>query len=93
MAEIHKNLWVLTTPFAVGMNSYYSPENWIPHITLAYRDITEAKLNCAIQDLSGNTPQFNFPVDNIAIIYQQDGNDGIKEKYLLKGNEGQGRER
>jgi hypothetical protein len=39
MLQIHKALWENAHLIAENLYSYYSPEEWVPHITLAARDI------------------------------------------------------
>lgn len=40
----HRQVWL----HAAVLSPFYSPENWVPHITLAYADITPDNIPCVM---------------------------------------------
>jgi 2'-5' RNA ligase len=85
LMEIHEEIWREVMPAAVNPNMYYAPGSWIPHITLAYRDVTPENLACAIQNLAFQKTSLEVMVDHFALIYAVDGQLGIKFRYDFRG--------
>jgi 2'-5' RNA ligase len=86
LLRFHARLWKETHPVADGASEYYSPRLWIPHITLAYGDIDEGKLTCALQTLAFKPLDLSILVDNLALVYQTDGEEGyLKYRYDFRG--------
>lgn len=84
LMELHETIRREGEPLAVNLNRYYEPETWIPHITLAYRDVNPDNLACAIQDLAFRPLILDVLVDHLALIYEVDGQIGIKFRYNFK---------
>lgn len=83
LLEMQERIWHVTSGCATRMSPYYEPTSWMPHITLAYRDITPENLGCAVQDLAFRKLNMNVFVDHLALIYEVDGQIGIKFRYDL----------
>jgi 2'-5' RNA ligase len=81
MMNIHKILWNELAPLGNMVNEYYSPARWMPHITLAIRDITPQNLACAMEGLLYYPFEMDILVDNLAVIYQVGDYDGVKVKF------------
>jgi 2'-5' RNA ligase len=81
MIDIHEMLWREMAPLSNLVNEYYSPPRWVPHITLAIRDITPLNLACAMEGLLSYPFEMEIFVDNLALIYQVGDYDGVKVKY------------
>ncbi len=81
LLNLHQMIWERITPFARTINELYGPEYWIPHISLAYRDITPAKLSCALEGLIYSPLGIDIVVDNLSVIYQVGGLDGVKSRF------------
>ncbi len=81
LLNLHKTIWDRITPFSRKVNDLYDPEYWIPHISLAYRDITPAKLSCALEGLIYSPLEMEIIVDNLSVIYQVGGLDGVKSRF------------
>lgn len=83
LLKFHLDLWNELLPFTVEMNPLYSPPQWIPHVTLAYKDITPEKLACGIKSLAFREIEMEISVTNLAILYQEDEDLGIRSKYCF----------
>lgn len=85
LLELHEEVWKRLYPFAVGINEYYDPQQWVPHVTLAYRDVTPENISCALQVLAFQPVSIHIVVDHIALIYEINGEIGIKFRYDFSG--------
>jgi len=86
LAGVHERLWVRSQPTAIGASSHYSPEVWMPHITLAHGDVSRDKLGCAMQDLAFQPFNWEVRVDHFALVYQFSGQTGkIQSKFPFSG--------
>lgn len=74
LTQLHQALWPAVNPLAAGINAYYQPDNWVPHITLGHGDITWDNLPAVIHLLGGRNFAWTIPVDNLALIV--DNGDG-----------------
>lgn len=79
--DLQESIWQVAAPLATRLNPHYEPSAWVPHITLAYRDITRENLACGIQDLAFQPIGMEILVDHLALIYEVDGQFGIKFRY------------
>lgn len=86
LIEIQEAIWRETEPFSTGLNPHYETNRWIPHITLAYRDVTSENLSCAVQEMAFQPNGLEVVVDHLAMIYEVEGQIGIKFRYDFKGN-------
>lgn len=83
----HSELWEALKPYATIPNGYYDPNRWMPHITLAFRELDPERLGCAIADMAFNKVEFKITVDHFAIIYQANGNAGLHSRFAFgEGN-------
>jgi 2'-5' RNA ligase len=86
LLRFHASLWEETHSVVDGPSEFYSPRLWIPHITLAYGDVDAGKLTCALQLLAFKSFDLSILVDNLALVYQSDGEEGyLKYRYDFRG--------
>lgn len=81
LLEFHEMIWKAVEPEAMRPNPHYRPDNWIPHITLAYRDVNPNNLACAVQELAFQPVWLEIQVDHLALIYEQESRIGIRFRY------------
>lgn len=74
--SLHGHIWDAVQPIGKGISPYYAPQYWIPHISLAYQDVDEENINCAMQKLAFRTFNWKLEVNNISFIYEPDGEIG-----------------
>ena len=85
LSELHEGLWARTQSHGIGMSPLYSPERWMPHITLAYGDTNIQTLQCVMERLSERIYNWEIEIDNLALIYQITGQVGaLRAKYELE---------
>ena len=44
LSLLHERVWTAVSPASNNSQTYYSPTNWLPHITLAQHDLTPENL-------------------------------------------------
>ena len=82
----HANIFNIIEPVAKGSVPYYHPDAWIPHISLAYSDITKKNIGNVMKFLSFRTFHWEIEIDNIALIYEPTGSIGqLKHKFKFSG--------
>lgn len=72
---LHQRIWNAIQPIGKTLSPHYAPKHWMPHITLAYQDVTPKKLNYAIQKLAFQSFTWEFEVNNISFIRKSDDED------------------
>jgi 2'-5' RNA ligase len=86
LLDLHARVWQAVYPVGIGVSEYYAPGVWMPHITLAHRDLTEGSVGCAIERLIGLDLNWEVSVDNLAIIRQRDDQVGaLRSTYRFAG--------
>lgn len=82
--KMHQQLWAVLSLRAKGINAYYAPAVWMPHITMVYHDRTLRQAPCALDALIPTPPErYSFEINNLAVIYQTDHEEGIYRKIPL----------
>ena len=85
LLHLHQEIWEASQPAAQGLSPYYSPPQWIPHITLALEDISAENIGPVMQSLAFRSFNWEMTVDNIALGYQPEGEVGaVKFKIMLQ---------
>jgi 2'-5' RNA ligase len=63
---------------------YYSPAQWMPHITIGFGDITSENLPGIMHWLSERDFTWEFTVDNLAIIYDTESKQELHSRYEIR---------
>jgi 2'-5' RNA ligase len=69
MLDFHERLWTLVSGFARNPIPYYEPDNWVPHVTLANKDVTADNLACAVSGLLYRPVTIEIRVDHLVLLY------------------------
>jgi 2'-5' RNA ligase len=70
LMHFHTLLWERINGIAFQPVLYFSPGQWIPHITLASNDLTPANLDCVMQFLDLQSFDMNIRIDNLVLVTQ-----------------------
>lgn len=82
LIRLHRRLFERIVTLASEPSEYYTPDNWIPHITIAYSDLFPERLSCAIERLAYREIQIEIPVDHLALGYFTAGKSwGIMREF------------
>jgi 2'-5' RNA ligase len=81
LAELHQELWEQISPSSSGIQEYYHPNQWIPHITIGFGDISKDKLSQIIPFLAERKYHWEITVNNIALIYDTGTKQELKSRF------------
>jgi 2'-5' RNA ligase len=86
LRNIHKKIDALMQKHCSWTFPYYTPQNWIPHVTLAQRDLTPTDFRSAIKELENYRPQYELTMYNICLVtwYDQGRKIRIHKEYILR---------
>ena len=85
LMRFHSLLWEETINTAIQPSLYYSPANWVPHITLAYNDLDQHKLGCAIQYLVIQNFDWEIRIDKLIFISKNENEVTDMVEYNFGG--------
>lgn len=86
LVSLHERIWTDFLPITKGASTLYSPPLWLPHISLAYADLTSENIEAVVTWLKTKPIDWTFVVDNIAFIYEPAGEVGqLKYKFAFQG--------
>ena len=87
LLNLHEQIWGTTQPAGQGVSLHYSPQSWMPHISLAYEDLDADNLPRAVNKLAFRSFNWEMTIDNIALVYEPEGQTGgLHFRYELTGN-------
>jgi len=82
LCQFHNKLWEQMLKLSQGMSPYYSPQEWVPHITLAVGDTTLDNLSCALQKIAFQSYSWDITINNLILAYQPEGQENWeKQRY------------
>jgi 2'-5' RNA ligase len=82
LTQIQQAIWERVVGLSTNPSPHYTPETWIPHITLAHGDVGAETLCCAIERLAFQTHNWEIRVNNLAVVAQVEDQVG-ELKYRL----------
>jgi 2'-5' RNA ligase len=83
LSRFQLSLWKSISSTGSGLNPYYKPEAWVPHITLA-RSISERTLTKAIRSLSRKEIELDVKIDNLTVIEFDGKVHSVRSKFQLR---------
>jgi 2'-5' RNA ligase len=87
LSIFHRQIWERIKSLAIDISQFYAPDRWVPHITLAYSDVTPENSPCAMQKLAFQNYNWEISVDNISFIHESDDHTGqVRYRFELKGD-------
>lgn len=81
LLNAHDSLWNLIYPHLEKANIYYSPEQWMPHVTLAFRDLSGELVGCAAESLTSTRLELEINVDHLELDYYEGENLGSVMRF------------
>ncbi len=85
LLQCHNKIWNQTQPYSEETKLYYSPSFWLPHITLAIKDIDQDTLLCAVNAVVTRQLSLNIVLDNVMIVEQNGDEIGATIKTFKLG--------
>ncbi len=65
---LHRQIWEKLIEIADQPSLYYHPDYWLPHITLAYDDVTPQNIDTVMRTLAFERYDWQMTIDNLTII-------------------------
>ena len=76
LSALHESIWEQVTAVGMEISPLYNPQTWMPHISLAYVDVTRENIDCVMQHLVFHSYDWQIRIDNITAIYEPTGTIG-----------------
>lgn len=86
LSELHRSLWEMVSNLGGNMYGLYSPERWLPHMTLAQFDLTRDNHLQALKVLMDLDLQLEFEVRNLTLFNWIGPRYEPQERYPLLGD-------
>jgi 2'-5' RNA ligase len=71
LVAFHQGMWERMNSCMSDRLIHYSPDQWMPHVTLAIKDVTPKRLACAVKLLCENEYILSINLDNLALVDQE----------------------
>src|ERR1700693_1966009 len=84
LTQLHEELWQEISPVSSGAQEYYNPDQWMPHITIGFGDISKDNLSQIIPFLAERDFNWEITVNNIALIYDTGTKQELKSHFDIK---------
>jgi hypothetical protein len=79
--KLVEELWQEISTVSSGVQEYYNPDRWMPHITIGFGDISKENLSQIIPFLAERDFNWEFTVNNIARIYDTGTKQELKSRF------------
>jgi len=87
LSALNATLWEALQPLATQINPYFSPEEWIPHISIFYGDDQSASaLGCAIEKILIKPIRLRLEIGHLSLGSFQGQENKTLFRYPLTGN-------
>lgn len=83
LSQLHERVWTAVESVSSGTQIYYSPANWLPHITLAQHDLTPENLPLIVRWLNQQSLNWQVTIDNLSLIIDTEGKQELNGRYQL----------
>ena len=81
LTQLHQELWEKISTASSGVQEYYYPDQWVPHITIGFGDISKENLSQMIPLLAERNFTWEITVNNIALIYDTGIKQELKSRF------------
>ena len=81
--ELHRRIWDSCSEFGLELSPFYSSTRWIPHMTIALGQITSFDIASIVEEIAGETWEYEIGINNLSIAYQIGNEAGVTQTFLL----------
>lgn len=86
LLTLHQSIYQRFSRITEGLVPYYEPNKWIPHISVAYSDISKENIGKVLKYLSFKNFHWEIKIDNLAFIFEPTGSVGeLRYKFPFHG--------
>ncbi len=68
--HLHQKLWKQLTPTSKEPHLLYGPQNWVPHVTLIFRDENQQAIRCGLEMLMFQSFDWEIEINNLSLAVQ-----------------------
>lgn len=86
LLDLHEMIWENTILYARQPNKLYSPENWIPHISLNLETLDEHDFTCAVNELTLKPLSFKFRIEQLGLLFLTMNSSGVDTIFDLQNS-------
>ncbi len=80
LSQFHRLLWDELGDVGLGVINHYRPDDWVPHVTLAYGDVDYLVLPHVIRFLSKRDFYWQIPVQALSLVYSTGTEYGLRSR-------------
>lgn len=84
---LHNKVWTKCHKDMENSKPYYSPDFWMPHVTLLHDEFTTLDYSEFLMSCIYSPIQLDIPLTNLAIMYQDGQNAGVLSRYNFTGKD------
>ncbi|NPV57519.1 MAG: 2'-5' RNA ligase family protein [Anaerolineae bacterium] len=85
LTDLHRSIWLEVEPYAINPSPLYSPDQWIPHITIADNLSDETIFGKLVTNLMYQQTKFTTLIDNISVMTNEVSSGiGMTHRYQLQ---------
>jgi len=81
LTQLHQELWQEVSPVSSGIQQYYHRDQWAPHITIGFGDISKDNLSQIMPFLAERDFNWEITIDNMALIYDTGTKQELKSRF------------
>jgi len=86
LTELHSTIWEQCISYAIKPSPYYAPEQWVPHVTIAYNDLTSKKVSIFVKEMANQPWDADLVIENISLAYQNGDDAGISATLQISSD-------
>ncbi len=83
LTQFHQALWEKVSRAGNGIQSYYHPDQWMPHITIGFGDLNSEKLSHIIRHLGERDFHWQVTINDLSFIHDNGTKQLLKLRYEL----------
>lgn len=80
LIDLHNQIWTATQTASTELNMLYSPDLWVPHITLIHENLTPHNIGPVMKYLASQTYNWEMIIDQIVLV--SDAVDDLNELQI-----------
>ncbi len=88
LVELHQQIWQAAQPHSEGINPLYSPDFWVPHITLIHENLTAENIGPIMKYLASKSYNWEMTIDQLNLVSSAQSETSsllVKKSFPLLG--------
>jgi 2'-5' RNA ligase len=85
LSELHSEVFRAGSRAGSGVQSYYAPDRWMPHVTLGHGDLNAENLARILPAFHRRDFNWDIVIDNLALIYDTGARQELRGVFRFKG--------